>query len=82
MPGSSSEFVFEVGRPRAPSEAEAEAVRMRWLTEWLGVQGKCLLGHEIVDKRQFGPFEYNPLQAEFRYLVRCRSTPVEEPEGA
>ena len=100
VPGSSSEFVYEAGRPPASSiqaqqpgasqaetqaetqaESQAEAVRMRWLAEWLAVQGQCPHGYEVVDRRQFGPFEYNPLQAQFRYFVRCREAPVATSEG-
>lgn len=78
--GSASEFIFEVGPP--PSDpAEAEAVRMRWLSEWLALRGLCMSGHEIIDKRPFGPFEYNPMRAEFRYLVRCRAVQPAEKEG-
>ncbi|MBT8144455.1 MAG: hypothetical protein KJO55_07125 [Gammaproteobacteria bacterium] len=82
VPGSSSEFVYEVGRPPPGplnSEAEAEAVRMRWLAEWLTLRGQCLSGHEIVDRRQFGPQEYNPMQAELRYLIRCRAAQADDP---
>lgn len=83
VPGSSSEFIYEAGRPPpgpAGSETEAESVRMRWLAEWLEVRGLCLTGHEIVDRRPFGPFEYNPMQAELRYLIRCRAATAEVPE--
>lgn len=82
VPGASDEFVFEVGRPPPGplgTAAEAEAVRMRWLAEWLEVRGQCLAGHEIVDRRQFGTFEYNPMQAEYRYLVRCRAATPKAP---
>ena len=80
VPGSGSEFVFEAGEPPAASAQtgeDAEAVRLRWLAEWLEVQGLCPAGHEVVDKRQFGPFEYNPMNAKYRYLVRCRRAPEE-----
>lgn len=71
--GSASEFVFEVADPPAQPEEDAEATRMRWLGEWLAVKGRCPAGFEIVDRRQFGPFEYNPTDATLRYLVRCRA---------
>lgn len=85
VPGSGSEFIFEAGQPPvAPDRAEAdpetaaEAVRMRWLSEWLTLRGVCAAGHEIVDRRPFGPYEYNPMGAEYRYLVRCRAAPATE----
>lgn len=80
VPGSATEYVFEVGDPpqgAGQTEEDAEAVRMRWLSEWLAVQGLCQWGHQIVDRRPFGPFEYNPMHAKLRYLVRCRSAPEE-----
>ncbi len=77
--GSASEYIFESGE--APgftsTDPQGEAVRMLWLSEWLAMRGACSNGYEIVDKRPFGPMEYNPMRASFRYLVRCRA--VSEP---
>ncbi len=73
--GSNSEFVFESRADLVPTEADAdaEAVRLRWIAEWLAVRGVCASGHEIVDRRPFGPMEYNPARADLRYLVRCHA---------
>lgn len=76
---SSSEFLFESRSDVMPTEADAspEAVRIRWIAEWLAARGACVSGHDIVDRRPFGPMEYNPMQADWRYLVRCRAAPTD-----
>lgn len=79
--GGSGEYVFE-SRETWSGAADAESVRMRWLAQWLELRGVCAAGYEVVDRRRFGPLEYNPLQADLRYLVRCRaSVDGEEPES-
>lgn len=81
--GSSSEFVFASRADVVPTDADAnaEAVRLRWISEWLAIRGACAAGHEVVDQRPFGPMEYNPAMADLRYLVRCRAAPVETETG-
>ncbi len=76
--GARDEYVFEVQEAAGGAAADAEAVRMRWLSQWLELRGVCAAGYEIVDRRRFGSMEYNPMRADYRYLVRCRARAASE----
>ncbi|MBW7930490.1 MAG: hypothetical protein H3C57_04180 [Gammaproteobacteria bacterium] len=67
-------FYFDVAVDSAfpADDAEAEAVRMRWLDEWLKLRKMCPDGHEVLERRSFGFLEDNPAHRDLRYEVRCR----------
>jgi len=67
-------FYFDVAVDSSfpADDAQAEATRMRWLDEWLGLRRICPDGHEVLGRRAFGFLEDNPAHRDLRYEVRCR----------
>lgn len=49
----------------------AEEKRMEWLSGWLEQLHMCPEGYEVLSRRLFDAFEYNPGRYDVRYEVRC-----------
>jgi hypothetical protein len=54
------------------NDAAAEAVRMKWLAEWLEIRHMCPTSYEILKKRKFDYMEDNPAHRDLRYEARCK----------
>ncbi len=63
--------------PEYPDDNEAaEAMRMQWLTGWLGVRKLCASGYEILERREFEFLEHNPARYDLRYKIQCAVAPL------
>ena len=68
-----SQIFFDATASTAyPAEsAEAEAIRLVWLSDWLKLRKFCTGGHRISERRAIRDDEYNPQRHNLRYQIEC-----------
>jgi len=65
------QFQARAGSDFPENNPDAEAMRIRWLEDWLEVKNICPNGYKVLKRRPFEFLESNPGQYDLVYEIEC-----------